>query len=69
MNILKGWDCPKDQPYVPHGVPENVLPVLEGVKREIEHTQEMQPDTKLFIQKIRRTNNPMFAGAEPERTL
>ncbi len=33
-----GYNAPKDQPYVPIGVPENVLPVIEGLKNKIEHS-------------------------------
>lgn len=51
-------------------MPANVLPVLEGIKREIEHSTDFEAETRMHISKIRRTaNHPMFVGNEPERTL
>jgi hypothetical protein len=67
---LRGWNAPVNQPYIPVGVPENVLPVLEGIKREIEHSKDFEAETRMQIAKIRRApNHPMFVGKEPERTL
>ncbi len=46
---LRGYNAPRDQPYVPYGVPENVLPVIEGLKNKIEHSCELHPDTQKTI--------------------
>ena len=39
---------------MPLGEPENVLPVVEGIKREIEHSCEMSAETKMAINKVKR---------------
>jgi len=31
-NKLCGYSAPRDQAYVPMGVPVNVIPVIEGLK-------------------------------------
>jgi hypothetical protein len=66
---LRGYNAPRDQPYVPLGVPENVLPVIEGLKYNIEHSMEMQAETQKLIQRVKRTQNPIFLGDRPERTI
>lgn len=44
--------------------------MLEGIKREIEHSKDFEAETRMHISKIRRTaNHPMFVGNNPERTL
>lgn len=37
------------EPYVPLGVPENLIPVILGVKNKIEHSQEMKQETLKII--------------------
>lgn len=55
---------------MPVGEPENVLPVVEGVKREIEHAKDFEAETRMHIAKVKRMpNNPMFRGGQPDRTL
>ena len=39
--IARGYRCSNMEPYVPLGVPENVLPVIIGIKNKIEHSVEM----------------------------
>ena len=47
----------------------NVLPVIVGLKTKLEHTSEMKPETQGMIQAAKRSNNPMFQGAKPERAM
>lgn len=35
----------------------------------IEHSIEMQAETQKVIQRVRRTQNPIFQGDKPERTI
>ena len=67
-NQHRGWKAPKDEPYVPIGDPENVLPVVEQVKYQIEHSLEMSAETQRLINKIKRSHNPLFQGEKPRRT-
>ena len=47
--IARGYRCSNMEPYVPLGVPENVLPVIIGLKNKIEHSVEMSHETHLII--------------------
>lgn len=66
---MRGWKAPNDQIYVPVGKPDNVLPVIEGLKLKIEHSNEMGAETQKIIQRVKRQHNPMFLGGKPDRTI
>jgi hypothetical protein len=36
------------------GKPDNVLPVIEGLKTKIEHSNEMGAETQKIIQRVKR---------------
>ena len=68
-----GYWAPKDQAYVPMGVPVNVIPVILGLRDVIKYsTHEMTAETQKIIHdvSVRKTNNPLFPpNNRPERTL
>ena len=47
--IARGYKCSNMEPYVPLGVPENVLPVIIGLKNKLEHSVEMSHETHSII--------------------
>lgn len=68
-----GYSAPKDQAYVPMGIPVNVIPVILGLRDVIKYSShEMTAETQKIIHdvSVRKTNNPLFPpNNRPERTL
>lgn len=65
-----GWNAPVDKPYQPLGEFMNVVPVIEEVKQFCSNCSELDPDTQKLINKIKRSNNPLFRpGYEPIRVM
>ena len=49
--------------------PDNVLPIVEGMKNKIVNSAEMMTDTQRMIQEIKRNNDAKFQGNTPKRTM
>ena len=49
-----GYSAPRDQAYVPMGVPVNVIPVIEGLKSVIKYSHDMSAETQKIIQNVKR---------------
>mgnify|MGYP006893264921 CR=1 FL=1 len=46
-----------------------MLPVIDEMKNQIEHSVEMSAETLRLINRVKRSHNPMFLGVKPERTF
>ena len=61
--------APNDKPYQALGEFSDVVEVVENVKDQIQHSKEMTVETQKIISKVKRSQNPMFRGNRPDRTL
>ena len=67
--LLRGWKAPMDRPYRALGVFQRVVPVIEELKAQLDHSLELSTEAQKAINKIKRNPEGLYRDAEePLRT-
>ena len=70
--VPRGWHSPLDSEYRPVGQFENIVPVIEELKTQLDNSGELKASTQKTILKMKKDpNHPLYKPAVdvPSRTL